>query len=75
METKRELKGTKRERKGTKEDQKGTKMEPKGAKREPKGDQNASRSRPSEKVAKMMPKGRAATGHDHRFWEPFLFKK
>ena len=55
---KRSPKGCQREPKGSQRGAKGSQREPKGAKREPKGDQNASKSRPSEKVAKNMKKGR-----------------
>ena len=48
----------KKEPKEPKRVSKGYQMELKGAEREPKGDQNASTNRPSEKVAKMMAKGR-----------------
>ena len=51
---KRSPKGTTREPKGI---PKGAKGSPKGAKGEPKDDQNASKNRPSDKVAKMMKKG------------------
>ena len=50
-------KWAKREPKGAKSDPNGTKRQTRGAKREPKGDQNASKSRCSEKVAKKEPNG------------------
>ena len=53
---KRSPKGSPREPKGS---QKGAKGSQKGAKGEPKGDQDASKNRPSDKVAKMMKKGGA----------------
>ena len=51
---KRSPKGSPREPKGS---PKGAKGSQKGAKGEPKGDQDASKNRPSDKVAKMMKKG------------------
>ena len=80
--TKREPKGT---QKGAKRRQKWGNGSPKGpfgvrwgAKSEPEGHQNASKNWPSEKVAKMMPKGSAKGGGarscDTPFWEPFSIK-
>ncbi len=59
--TKSETKGSQSEpkgsQKGAKGSQKAAKGCQKGAKGEPTGDQNASKSRPSEKVEKMMENG------------------
>ena len=63
--------GTKREPEDSQGQPKGSRN---GAKREPKGYQNASKSRSSEKVAKIMKKGGPPVVHDHPFWEPFSFK-
>ena len=60
-------KGPKMEPKGSQNRPKATKMEPKGAKREPKSDQNASKNRCPEKVAKKEAQG----GYRHLFWDPF----
>ena len=49
-------KGAESEPKGAKWNQMDPKGNQKGAKGEPKGDQNASKNRPSEKVAKSDPK-------------------
>ena len=64
-------KGAKGSQKGAKGSEKGAKRQPRGAKREPTGDQNASKSRSSEKVAKRVPKRSPATCRDGPFWEPF----
>ena len=79
--SKREAKGAKREPKGAKGSQKGAKGSQKaakgcqkGAKGEPTGDQNASKSRPSEKVAKITEKGCLHLKGLAPFWEPFSVK-
>ena len=48
-----------------------SKRHPKGTKMEPKSDQNASKNRSSEKVAKMMEKGSLLVHFAGPFWEPF----
>ena len=64
-------KGTKRDPEGS---QKGAKSSQKEAKQELKSDQNASTNRPSEKVAKMEPKGFAARQFPGPFLETFPVK-
>ena len=46
----------------------------KGAKSEPRGDQNASKNRSSEKIAKREPKGSPHQDEMDDFWEPFSIK-
>ena len=67
-------KGAKGSPKGAKGSQKGAKRRQRGAKSEPKGDQNASKNRSSEKVAKREPKRHAAGLFLGAIWEPFSIK-
>ena len=67
-EAKGSQKGAKGNQKGAKRSQKGAKGSQKGAKREPKGDQNASKNRCPEKVAKRVLPGGASTWICS-FWE------
>ena len=67
-------KGAKGSQKGAKGNQKAAKGSQKGAKGEPTGDQNASKSRPSEKVAKRSPKRSSTLESAGPFWEPFSIK-
>ena len=74
-------KGSKGSQKGAEEKPKGSQREPKGAiwsqrglKVEPKGAPNASKSRPSEKVAKNTDFCMVRLMLFTRFWEPFSVK-
>ena len=57
--------------KGANGSPKGATWRPKGAKSEPRGDQSASKSRPSEKVAKKEPKGSPRQDEPGYFLTPF----
>ena len=71
-------KRVKRELPGAKGNQKGAKREPKGCQREvkgePKGNQNASKNRSLEKVAKREPTRGSHALSLGAFWEPFSIK-
>ena len=73
-DTKSEPKGNQREPKGAKSEPAGAQREPTGAKSEPTGDQNASKSRPPEKVVKREPKRSKDVRFAGPFREPFSIK-
>ena len=60
--------------KGAKVSQNAAKGSQNAAKREPKGDQNTSKSRPSERNTKRMPKGSPHLCDLGGFWEPLSIK-
>ena len=60
--------------KGAKVTQNAAKGSQNAAKREPKGDQNASKSRPSERNTKRMPKGSPHLCDLGGFWETLSVK-
>ena len=70
---KREPKRNQKGASGAEGNQKGAKSETKGTRREPKGDQNASKSRFSVKVVKIMEKGSTTGSHDIPVCESFSF--
>ena len=69
-----EPKSPKGSQKGDKGSEKGATWRPKGAKSEPRGDQNASKNRSSEKIAKREPKGSPRQDEMGPFWEPCSIK-